>query len=142
MRMAEMLKEVRSVFDTSRRERLRDAQGDGREHPDPTPHHLALDDERPPTLAELVQRYVRDEVSQQAQADGFETWEEADDFTEDDPEELPFTPYVLSEHQLEDELPHPADYHPGEPPSDEVAPDTEPREVPPETEATMSDDPQ
>lgn len=67
---------------------------EGREIPDPTPIELPLGMKRPETLAEQVQRLVRNQVSQYAAIHGHETFEEAEDFDiEDDLD--PSTPYEL-----------------------------------------------
>lgn len=60
-----------------------------REYPDPTPVEVPLGYRRPPTLQEEISRIVRQQMSQQAAAEGFETFEEADDFeVDDDPDPL------------------------------------------------------
>jgi len=47
---------------------------------------------RPLSMKEMVQRYIREEVSRSAsQDDGQESWEEANDFTEEDPDTIPLT---------------------------------------------------
>lgn len=51
----------------------------------------------PMTLKEQIQRYVRMEVSHKAQDDGFETFEEADDFEDEEPE-----PPWVSEYEIPD----------------------------------------
>ncbi len=60
---------------------------------DPMPHELASPEYRPPTLREQIQNAIRSEMSIIAQDRGLETFEEADDFTEDDPEAMPPTIY-------------------------------------------------
>jgi len=47
--------------------------------------------QRPLTMQEMVQRYIREEISKSAAADDMETFEESDDFGEDDPEIIPLT---------------------------------------------------
>lgn len=65
----------------------------GREILDPTPTHLNAGLRRPElTLAERVARLVRQGVSQMAQDEGLETFEEAEDFDVDDDFD-PRTPY-------------------------------------------------
>lgn len=106
MSVAQKLDELMQRFGgESRRERLRASRGDGKEYPDPTPHALALEHTRPPTLEEMVQRMVQGQISQNAQAADFDTFEEHEDFEPEDPEELPFTPYVVLEADLEPEVP-------------------------------------
>lgn len=65
---------------------------DGREVPDPTPLSLPAGFKRPETLAEQVQRLVRGALSRQAAEQGFETWEESEDFDVGDDDD-PHTPY-------------------------------------------------
>lgn len=70
------------------------------EFPDPTPVEMPLGFSRPPTLQEEIQRIIRIQMSQQAQAEGFESFEEADDFdVDEDPD--PLSPYEVSEMQQE-----------------------------------------
>jgi len=69
------------------------------EHLDPTPIALPVGLDRPPSMAELVQRYVRTALSQHAADSGHETFEEADDFDVDDDPEIR-TKYELDEGDL------------------------------------------
>jgi len=64
----------------------------GHEIMDPTPVSLPAGFKRPETLAEQVQRLVRNQVSQEAHKAGAETFEEAEDFDIED-EIDPSTPY-------------------------------------------------
>lgn len=52
----------------------------GHEVLDPTPVAIPVGFRRPPSLQEMIRQYVRRELSQQAAAEGHETFEEADDF--------------------------------------------------------------
>lgn len=62
--------------------------------PDSRPISLPVGIGRPPTLAEQVARLVRSEdFRKAAEAQGFETFEEADDFDVDDDPRDPLTPY-------------------------------------------------
>lgn len=64
------------------------------EHPDPTPVAIPSGFKRPETLAETVARLVRsDRFRREAEAAGFETFEEADDFDIDDDPPDPATPF-------------------------------------------------
>lgn len=65
---------------------------DGFEVPDPMPAAAPAGFKRPETLAEQVQRLVRGAISRQAEAQGVETFEEADDFDVGDDFD-PTTPY-------------------------------------------------
>lgn len=64
----------------------------GHEVPDPRPLQVPAGFKRPPTLAEQVQRLVRGALSRQAAEQGFETFEESEDFDVGD-EIDPSTPY-------------------------------------------------
>lgn len=67
---------------------------------DPTPMELAV--QAPPSIRQLVQQHVRQELSRQFQAAGLETFEEADDFEEEDPE-----PEFISRFEVRDMPPEP-----------------------------------
>ncbi len=60
---------------------------------DPMPHDLASPEYRPPTIREQIQAAIRSELSIRAQDAGLETFEEADDFEEVDPEDFGMTIY-------------------------------------------------
>lgn len=64
----------------------------GRELPDPIPAALPIGFKRQPTLQETIKRLVRSEISREADENGQETFDEADDFEVDD-DPLPNTPY-------------------------------------------------
>lgn len=67
----------------------------GREIPDPTPVAVPVRFRGGPSLAEEIKAAVRQEVSRYAESQGFETFEEADDFdVEDDP--MPASPHELA----------------------------------------------
>lgn len=70
----------------------------GHEVPDQTPVEVPTGLRRPPSIHEEIKRFIRSELSRQAQANEMETFEEADDFEIDDSEidDLP-TPYQLRE---------------------------------------------
>lgn len=72
----------------------------GQEIPDPTPVELPLGFRRPPSIHELIKAAVRDEMSREAESQGMETFDEADDFDVDDDEEIN-SPYELTEMQEE-----------------------------------------
>lgn len=70
---------------TDRDDRL---NAEGHETLDPRPVEIPAGFKRPDTLAEQVQRLVRNEFSEMASAQGFETFEEADDFDVEDDDEI------------------------------------------------------
>lgn len=73
----------------------------GREIPDPTPIALPLGMGIPETLAQQIQRMVKSELSRQAEAQGHDSFEDADDFDVGDDDELR-SPYELSDENFED----------------------------------------
>jgi len=64
----------------------------GHEVPDPTPLRIPGGFKRPETLQEQVARLVRGSISREAEAAGYETFEESEDFDVDD-EFDPRTPF-------------------------------------------------
>lgn len=82
----------------SRRELLRLAsQGTG-EQPDPTPVHIPGKSDAPLTLRDEMRRFIRDELSKQVREEsGAGTFEEEDDFEEDDPSADLLSPYTVIE---------------------------------------------
>ena len=69
---------------------------------------MAVTHQKPPTLKEELQRYVRYEVSRIGQAEGYESFEEFDDFTEDEPEPDWSSEYEMSDMQEEAEYTDPS----------------------------------
>lgn len=65
----------------------------GREEADSKPAAMPVGFQRPPTLAEQVQRLVRSAISREAEEKGFETFEESEDFDIPDDPIDPATPY-------------------------------------------------
>ena len=75
------------------------------EEADPVPVEMPDHVHRPPTLQEDIARYVRFQISQTAEAQGFESFEEADDFTDDDEEADWASQYEMTPMQEEEPLP-------------------------------------
>lgn len=71
----------------------------GEEIPDDTPVEMPLGFTRPLTIEERIARAIRGHISQMAADEGFETFEEANDFTEEGEDEMP-----VSEHELNAEI--------------------------------------
>lgn len=88
----------------------------GRELPDPTPVEIPVGFQRPESLQEQIKRLVRTELSAQAQAEGFESFEEADDFEVGDDYD-PSSPHELDDAQESAPLPE-LSPKPGEKPVD------------------------
>ncbi len=66
-----------------------------KEAADPTPHELSHPELRPPTLREQIQTAIRSEISLAAEAKGYDTFDQADDFEEDDPDHTALTAYEI-----------------------------------------------
>ena len=75
-----------------------------REIPDPVPIHIP-GDERPPTLREEMQRFIREEISRAAIAgeSGHGSFEEEDDFEIEDGDNDLTTAYTIFPFRLEEE---------------------------------------
>jgi len=72
----------------------------GWEVPDPTPLARAVRFQRPPTLQEQIRAMIRTHLSSQAQSQGLETWEEANDFEVGDDYD-PSSPWELKDDHEE-----------------------------------------
>lgn len=59
----------------------------GSEVLDPRPVGIPVGFQKPPSLTEMMQKYVRHELSRRAEADGMESFEEAEDFDVSDEDE-------------------------------------------------------
>lgn len=70
-----------------------------REVPDPEPVAEMVGFEHPPTLVEQMKQFIREEISEQARDQGFDTLDEEDDFEDPDGEYL--SPYEYAELQDE-----------------------------------------
>lgn len=69
----------------------------GREIPDPRPMAVPAGYDRPLSLAEQIKRMVRIELSRSAEAEGLESFEEADDFDVPEDEGDFVSPYEVRE---------------------------------------------
>lgn len=82
----------------SRREALRQAaQRFPKEKPDPTPVAAIAQRQRPLTLREEMQRFIREQASEVAEMHGHDSFEDFDDFEIDDEDPDLTTPYTVSE---------------------------------------------
>ena len=70
------------------------------EHPDPTPVEIPLDMTRPESIEEMMARMINARFSVMAEAAGFETEEEANDFDTGEPDEWS-SPYELQDMQAD-----------------------------------------
>lgn len=52
--------------------------------------------EQPLSIQEEIKRFFRNQLSEQAEAQGFETFDESDDFEEEDPEIVPLTHHEVA----------------------------------------------
>lgn len=96
--MDKLVAKVRAVF------------GRYKEPADPTPVAAPIGFKASPPLHERIRQQVLLELQARAEAEGFETAEEADDFVVDD-DELPFSPHELGE--LDGTDPSPLQLAPG-----------------------------
>ncbi len=83
----------------ARRDRIH-AREKIREVPDPIPLEMPIGMESPPSMRELVQEYVRTELSQHASDTDMGTFEEEDDFEEDDPALLDLSGFEVHEFEM------------------------------------------
>lgn len=74
-------------------------KGYKQEIPDPTPMEIPVGYRMPMSLAEQIKAMVRTQLSQQAEAQGEETFEEADDF------EIDEDPSPISQYEMQDMAP-------------------------------------
>lgn len=78
----------------------------GEELPDSTKIEVPLHLKREPPMHELIKQFVRRELSAHAEAQGMETFEEANDFGDESDDELPMTPYEVQVLVDEDVVSH------------------------------------
>lgn len=67
----------------------------GRELPDPTPKAMPVGFKRPESLDEQIRRLIRTHMSDTAEEQGYESFEEADDFDVEDDDYDPETPFEM-----------------------------------------------
>ncbi len=121
------LDSLQQLFSRSRRDLIQ-RRPRSPEKLDPTPVALPLGSEGPSSIAELVQQYVAGALSQHAAQQNFGTFEEEDDFDEEDPELLNLSGFEVTEYEFEEEIP----------PEPEAPP--EPSPAPPQAEANPPPD--
>ena len=104
--LAELLAEfrlLRAELAQPRRQSLIAGAISDKETPDPTPVELPTDLYYPETLAMQIQRYVREGLSAVAADQNLGTFEEEDDFTDENPSDLPLTGFEVVEFPMEEE---------------------------------------
>lgn len=74
----------------------------GREIPDPTPVEVPAEFRRPESMDDKIRRMISGYMSQQAVAEGRESFEEANDFETDDPDDF-VSPYEVQD--MHEEVP-------------------------------------
>lgn len=84
------------------------------EEPDQTPVEMPVI--APESTSEQIARLIAEHVQREAIAQGFGSWEDEEDFEDEDPNLLNFSPYELTELQSDAELPSPDDEPPPKPP--------------------------
>lgn len=97
-----------------------------KEKHDPKPVEAITQRERPLTLREEMQRFVREQVSQQAEQAGADSFDDFDDFEIDDGEMDITTPYTVPD--VEQEFTETLD---GQPTAEDLAPAEEGAQVEP-----------
>ncbi len=104
------------------RDRFRDRPAQ-KETADPIPNELCRPETAPPTLREQIQTAIRSEMSLAAENAGFESFDQADDFEEDDPDHLALTAYemVLMTPEVPETLDGAEEGPPTPPPEDPLA---------------------
>ncbi len=104
MSVAAELQRLGGLLLGARRDRIH-ARAKHPELPDPIPLEMPIGFDHPPSIRELVQEYVRSEMSQQASKDDMGTFEEEDDFEEDDEALLDLSGFEVHEFEMVDEDP-------------------------------------
>lgn len=100
------MKISKSLYEDLKKLRRAMIDGSGRELHNPIPVAIPIGLNRPPTLQEQIQRVLRQELSRQADAQGHETFDEADDFdVEDDDQINPISQYEIHEMIPEEPIP-------------------------------------
>jgi hypothetical protein len=102
---------------------------------DPRPREMPLGACKPETLSDTIARFVAAELAAQTPGDP-ESFEEADNFEEEDPDTLDFSPYEFAEIQddyLEEVPAEPP------PPLQETGPEPDPSEPAPAESETPSE---
>lgn len=72
---------------------------------DQTPVEMPV--QAPETTQEMLGRMIAQHLERESQRQGFGTWQEEDDFEDEDPNLLDLSPYELQELQGDEELPDP-----------------------------------
>ncbi len=104
--LRELLDEIRSWRKSPPRRLLLRAAAQGmQEHPSPIPVAIPVGYDQPDTMAEMVQKYVRQEMSAHAHENAMGTFQEEDDFDLDDDDQLdlPLSGYEVHEYDMLDE---------------------------------------
>lgn len=140
MSLKEILQGLAKIAQANPKGRRWDAQG--RYHPDPTPIAPPVGYQRSPSISEQIRTMVRSEALRQAaDAQGFDTFEEADDFDVGDDYD-PRTPF---EEAFEGQFDQPlTNQEPAARAQDERNPPTPPKpsEVPPAKPESRQDPPE
>lgn len=98
--MVEELRRLRELFDVPTRLLVTADASKDYEKVDPIPKEAAHPWARPATLEEMVREQVETALGDAAQGEGYESWSEANDFEEEEPDLLPMTEYELGDGQI------------------------------------------
>ncbi len=132
MSVAEEVRKFRELLGMPRRERIH-ARVRVPEVLDPIPLELPVGYNAEPSMRDLVQEYVRGALSQQAAEENLGTFEEEDDFEEENPNLLDLSGYEVTEFEMVDEYPAPDAAPPGGPPEGTEVPSSPDPSPPPES---------
>ncbi len=132
MSVADEVRKFRELLGMPRRQRI-DARVRVPEVLDPIPLELPVGYNAEPSMRDLVQEYVRGALSQQAAEENLGTFEEEDDFEEENPELLDLSGYEITEFEMVDENPAPDAAPPGGPPGGTEVPPSPDPSPPPES---------
>lgn len=109
---------------------------DGYEIPDNTPVEMPTRLRLPQSRVDQIRQFIRQELSLQAEGDGYETFEEANDLEPDDEDYQPLTAYELADLEPaapEDQPPASSGEPEGQRPADPAASSEVPAPTQPET---------
>ncbi len=135
MSVAEELAKLRALVETPRREKI-----NGRESApellDPVPLEMPIGYGGPPSMRELVQEYVRETMSESREPE-LGSFEEEDDFGEEEPELLDLSGFEVVEYEMVEEFAPEAPASPAppaaEPPAEPAIQVEAPQEPPVDT---------
>ena len=79
--MSKVIDKAKQIVKVIRKAKINEK---GEEEGDPRPVNIPIGFQKPPSIHELMQKYVRNEISRRSEEGGFESFEDAEDFDVDD----------------------------------------------------------